>query len=146
MDTNSEMSFHGIGPKTAALVLLFSFNAAIVPVDNGILRVVKRLRLVRARSRDLEAERVISPLVTRGQHHAMHLLLYTHAKQTCRPRNPKGDQCKLLPLCPFGQRRMKHRPPEERIEPVLRMNTRKKILARFVSAGIAKRGELEEPE
>src|SRR4051812_25633670 len=51
------MGFYGIGPKTAAFTLLFAFNHPLLPVDNGVLRVVRRLRLVRPKARDLEAER-----------------------------------------------------------------------------------------
>src|SRR5690606_10378345 len=47
-------SFHGIGPRTAAFTLLFGFGRPILPVDNGVLRVVKRLRLVRPKARDRE--------------------------------------------------------------------------------------------
>ena len=95
--------FHGIGPKTAAFTLLFAFEHPVLPVDNGVLRVLRRTRLVRPKARDAEAERVLSPLIPRGRHYAMHVLLFTHAKQRCRPKNPKCDECALLELCPFGK-------------------------------------------
>lgn len=132
------MSFRGVGPKTAALVMLFGFGMAILPVDNGILRVVKRLRLVRSKARDLEAERVLSPLVPSGKHYALHVLMFEHAKERCRPRNPKCDECKLAEECPFGQRRLRHAKPagDDREEEVVRVRRR---LARFASAGLARR-------
>jgi endonuclease-3 len=130
-------SFHGIGPKTAAVTLLFAFDQAVLPVDNGVLRVVRRLRLVRQAARDLEAERVLSPLISRGRHYATHVLLFQHAKDRCRPRNPRCDECNLLPMCPFGQRHVKHRPPKtEDVIPASR--TRPTILAKFASDGVAK--------
>jgi endonuclease-3 len=126
------MSFFGIGPKTAAFTMLFGFGREVLPVDNGVLRVLKRLRLVRAKARDLEAQRVLSPLIAKGRHYATHLLLFQHAKERCRPRNPKCRECELLKLCPFGQRRLRHRPvgKEEVIEQLQR--------ARTLSAGISK--------
>ncbi|TFG03677.1 endonuclease III, partial [Candidatus Thorarchaeota archaeon] len=36
-------SLHGVGPKTAAIVLLFSFGRAALPVDTHVWRVTKRL-------------------------------------------------------------------------------------------------------
>src|SRR5688572_4084669 len=78
--------FHGIGPKTAAFTLLFAFDHPVLPVDNGVLRVVRRTRLVRAKARDAEAEQVLSPLIPSGRHYEMHVLLFTHAKQRCRPK------------------------------------------------------------
>ena len=104
------MSFHGIGPKTAAFTLLFAFHRPLVPVDNGVLRVLRRLRLVRPKARDLECERTISPLVANGAHYATHVLLFRHARERCRPKNPKCDDCDLLPLCPHGQRVVRHKP------------------------------------
>jgi endonuclease-3 len=129
------MSFHGIGPKTAAFTLLFGFGHAVLPVDNGVLRVVRRLRLVRPKARDLEAERVLSPLIANGAHHPTHVLLFRHARERCRPRNPKCGECTLLKLCPHGQRIVKHRPPDRRVEPPPRP-ARPLRLAGFVSAGL----------
>jgi endonuclease-3 len=132
------MSFRGVGPKTAALVMLFGFGMAILPVDNGILRVVKRLRLVRSKARDLEAERVLSPVMARGSHYALHVLTFEHAKEKCRPRNPKCDECQLVDECPFGQRRLRHAAPTggDRDDEIVRVRRR---LARFASAGLARR-------
>jgi len=135
------MGFHGIGPKTAAFTLLFAFNHPLLPVDNGVLRVVRRLRLVRPKARDLEAERTLSPVIAKGTHHATHVLLFRHAKERCRPKNPKCDDCELLKMCPHGQRVLRHRPPEPGTEPLPR--GRKAPLARFASAGIVKHGDDE---
>lgn len=129
--------FHGIGPKTAAFTLLFAFAHPVLPVDNGVLRVLRRTRLVRPKARDAEAERTLSPLIPPGRHYALHVLLFTHAKQRCRPKNPKCDECELLKLCPHGQRRIRHAPPED-AEPFTRMRRRPAPLARFASAGIPK--------
>ena len=131
------MGLYGIGPKTAAYTLLFGFGHPVFPVDNGILRVVKRLRLVRPKARDLEAERVLSPLIAEGSHYATHVLTFRHAKERCRPRNPKCGECALLEVCAYGRRRVRHRPPAEVEEPVRR---RLAVLAGYVSAGIGKVG------
>ena len=136
-------AFHGIGPKTAAFTLLFAFDAAVLPVDNGILRVVRRLRLVRPKARDLEAERALSPLIADGRHYATHTLMFRHAKERCRPRNPKCHECKLLEVCPWGRRVVKHRPPERLEELVPRRGRPILVLAGHASAGIAPRDERE---
>jgi endonuclease-3 len=135
------MSFHGIGPKSAAFTLLFAFHRPIVPVDNGVLRVLRRLRLVRPEARDLECERTISPLVSKGAHYAIHVLLFRHAKERCRPKNPQCDDCDLLLLCPHGQRVIRHRPPQALELPPTRPEPRR--LALYVSAGISRRAEDE---
>ena len=126
-------SFHGVGPKTAAYTLLFGFNMPVLPVDNGILRVARRLRIMRPAAQADEAERTLAPLVPRGGHYPAHVLMFRHAKERCRPKNPKCDECKLLAMCPHGRRWVKHHPPEPGIDA-----PRPRPLAKFVSAGIAK--------
>lgn len=133
-------AYHGIGPKTAAFTLLFAFGHPLLPVDNGILRVARRLKLVRAKARDLEAERTLSPLIQKGRHYETHVLLFRHAKEKCRPRNPRCDECALLKLCPHGQRVIRHRPPEKALVLPL-LFKRKKTLSRYISDGVIKHGD-----
>ncbi len=138
------LSFHGIGPKTAAFTLMFAFQQPVLPVDNGVLRVLRRLRLVRPKARDLEAERTLSPLIAPGRHYPIHVLLFHHAKARCRPRNPKCGECALLEICPWGQRVVRHEPPSpEEVKPP-RGTKAVLVLAKYVSAGIAKRGDVGE--
>jgi endonuclease-3 len=132
------MGFHGIGPKTAAYTLLFSFGMPVMPVDNGILRVAKRLRLVRAKARDAEAGRVLEKLTAAADVYPMHVLAFAHAKARCRPKNPKCHECRLLELCPHGQRRVKHKPAEPTVEPKPR-RIGKVSLSRYASDGLARR-------
>jgi endonuclease-3 len=136
-------AFYGIGPKTAAFTLLFGFDRPVLPVDNGVLRVVRRLRLVRPKARDAEAEQVLSPLIARGRHYAAHVLLFAHAKERCRPKNPKCQECLLREVCPYGRRRVQHRPPEPATEMKPPGRMRPIFLANFASAGVVKRGDRE---
>ena len=130
-------SFHGVGPKTAAFTLLFAFNQPVLPVDNGILRVARRLRMVRTKAQADEAEQTLAPLAPAGGHYAAHVLLFRHAKARCRPKNPKCDECALLAVCPHGRRRVRHQPPaaDEEFPP---RPPWPKALARFVSAGVVR--------
>ena len=137
------MGFYGVGPKTAAFTLLFGLGHPVLPVDNAVLRVVRRLRLVRAKARDLEAERKLSPLIDAGKHHAAHVLLFRHAHERCRPRNPKCDGCALLKLCPHGGRVVRHRPPARGTESLPTRRRRPPQLAGFIAAGIPKHAEPE---
>jgi endonuclease-3 len=129
------MSFHGIGPRTAAFTLLFAFDRPVLPVDNGILRVVRRLRLVRPKAREAEVRRVIEPIIPRGRQFETHILLFEHAKRRCRPKNPKCDECLLNQMCPFGRRRLRHELPQN-AEPSFRRWP--VILSRFASDGLKK--------
>ena len=133
------MSFFGIGPKTAACTLLFAFGMPMFPVDNGILRVARRLRLVSPKTRDVETSRTIQCNASAKQCYPLHVLMFTHAKRTCRPRNPKCDECKLVELCPHGKKRLRHQPAETVEESVMRL--RPIILSRRAGDGIPKNEE-----
>ena len=133
-------SFTGVGPKTAACTLVFAFGFPIFPVDKGIARVARRLRLVGPRA----AESKVVETVERGtadhpeRRYPLHVLLYRHAKEVCKANTPLCDGCRLLDLCPTGQRRVRHAPaagdvPRKRPIP----------LARRISAGV-RRGEAED--
>lgn len=133
-------SFHGVGPKTTAFVALFALGHPTLPVDNGILRVVRRLGLARPRARDAEVTERLSPAIADGKHLATHVLLFRHAKARCRPTNPKCVDCRLLDECPFGKRRVLHLPPKELIELGLSAVQRRRLLARCISDGLDHRG------
>src|SRR5918993_1216911 len=98
-------SYYGIGPKTAAYTLLFSFNMPLFPVDRGIHRMSKRLNIVRPKAGEAETgqtiERTLPAPAT--QCFPLHVLMFAHAKKYCRPRNPKCRQCNLASVCPSGK-------------------------------------------
>lgn len=98
-------SFHGVGAKTAAVVLLFSFGKEAFPVDTHILRVTKRLGLVPPAADLSRAAARLEPLVPRGESIPLHINLIRLGREVCRPRNPSCPQCPLLAVCPEGQRR-----------------------------------------
>ena len=124
-------SFHGVGPKTVACALLFGFGMPVFPVDNGVMRLARRLGWVRAKAREAEVQTTVEKASEPEKRYALHTLMYQHAKEICRPKNPKCDECVLLDICPSGKRRRKHAPAKE--EP-----TRPRRPSRFISAGLAR--------
>jgi endonuclease-3 len=126
------MSFHGIGPKTVDCTLLFAFGMPVFPVDKGIWRLARRLRIVPAKASEPRVATAIerATVNTSGRRYALHVLMYEHAKEICRPKNPKCDACRLLPSCPYGQRRLRHLAEPEAPRRGL------KLPARWVSAGL----------
>src|SRR6476620_11280762 len=116
----------------------------IFPVDHGIWRMARRLRLVCAKAPEPETTRALTRLCDPGQHYPLHVLLFTHAKSHCRPRNPKCRDCPLLQCCPTGQSRNRHRPDAAATLPPKK--TREKILARFASAGVPMNGRTDADE
>jgi len=100
------LSLKGIGPKTAACVLLFSCNRPVFPMDTHILRITRRLGLIPQKINDLSAHKIMESLIPPQKHYSLHINLIRHGRVTCRPRNPQCDQCSLQEQCQFSQSRI----------------------------------------
>lgn len=102
-------SFDGVGPKTAACVLLFALGRAVFPVDTHILRVGKRLGLVDPRATPEKAQEILGQAIPPECVYPLHINLIEHGRRVCRSRNPACEICVARPLCatanpPRGQR------------------------------------------
>jgi endonuclease III len=96
----------GVGRKTAACVLLFSFGRPEVPVDTHVYRVSSRLGLIRAGASFDEAHDEMLRLVDPGDAYEVHVLLIRHGRRTCIAREPRCAECPLRRMCPEGRRRL----------------------------------------
>lgn len=96
-------SLKGVGPKTAACVLLFSFAKPIMPVDTHIFRIAKRLRLIAEKADIEEAHRRLTGLCgkTQGLIYELHLCIIDHGRRTCKAQNPRCGFCVLYNMCRF---------------------------------------------
>lgn len=94
---------NGIGPKTAAIVLLFSFNRPAFPVDTHVHRVSRRLGLIGPQVSREKAHAVLETLLPPETYYAFHLNLIEHGRQVCQARQPGCECCPLLSLCSYGQ-------------------------------------------
>lgn len=94
-------SIDGVGQKTAAIVMLFSFGKPAFPVDTHIFRVGKRLGLISPRASRDTAQRELERLVPEEEYYNMHLNLIEHGRRRCRARNPRCTECEVSRYCLF---------------------------------------------
>ena len=94
-------SLKGIGPKTAACVLLFSFGMPVMPVDTHIFRVSKRLGFIAADTGIEGAHEKLQGIVPGRLIYEFHLGIIEHGRRTCRAQNPRCGFCVLYPLCRY---------------------------------------------
>jgi endonuclease III len=101
-------SLPGVGRKTAACVLLFSFGRPDVPVDTHVYRVGSRLGLFRHGASFEEAHEELLRLAGRDGQEAYetHVLLIRHGRRTCVARTPRCAECPIRRMCPEGRRRL----------------------------------------
>ena len=93
----------GVGPKTAAIVLLFSLGRPAFPVDTHVHRVTARLGLIPAAMTAEKAHDRLEEIVPSDQYYAFHLTVIEHGRRVCVARNPRCDSCCLQRLCAYYQ-------------------------------------------
>ncbi len=99
------MSIEGVGPKTAAIVLLFSLNRPAFPVDTHIHRVSTRLGLISPKTSPEKAHSSLEGLVPPKWYYSLHLNLIAHGRQVCSARRPRCELCQLSKWCDDFARR-----------------------------------------
>lgn len=97
------LSLKGVGPKTAACVLLFSCKHPVFPMDTHIFRILRRMGILPEKINDELAHQMIEKLVPRKKHYSLHINLITHGRRICHSQNPKCGQCSLIEYCEFGR-------------------------------------------
>ena len=98
-------SLPGVGRKTAACVLLFSFGLHEVPVDTHVHRVGVRLGLFREKDSLEACHDELNRLTGPDDGFEVHMALIRHGRRTCTARAPRCGECPLLSLCPYGRAR-----------------------------------------
>jgi endonuclease-3 len=93
-------SLPGVGPKTAACVLLFALGRPALPVDTHVHRVAKRLGLVPEKCTAEQAHELLEPMLTPTQVYPFHIQLIKHGRRTCHAQRPKCPTCPLRDVCP----------------------------------------------
>jgi endonuclease-3 len=96
----------GVGPKTAACVLLFACRKPVLPVDTHVHRVSRRLGLIAPGTDAAKAHDELSPLVPPRRVLEFHIQLIRHGRSRCSARSPQCEECPLLNLCREGAKRL----------------------------------------
>ena len=90
----------GVGRKTAACVLLFSYGLRDVPVDTHVSRVGMRLHLLRPGAPFEELHDEMLALTPPGAELEFHVNLLRHGRRTCHSQRPSCSTCVLRSSCP----------------------------------------------
>lgn len=91
----------GIGPKTAAIILLFSFNRPAFPVDTHVHRVTGRLGLIGEKTSADKAHAILEAIAPPENYYADHLNFIRHGREVCKAQNPRCGVCFLADHCRY---------------------------------------------
>lgn len=94
-------SLDGVGPKTAACVLLFACGKPAFPVDTHVHRVSQRLGLVGPKASPEQAHAELEAFVPPDLAYAFHMDLIRHGREVCKAQRPRCGACPVASLCPY---------------------------------------------
>lgn len=93
----------GVGPKTAACVLLFDLGRPALPVDTHVHRVARRLGLIGPKVSAERAHGELQAQLAPEQVYEFHLNMIEHGRRICRAPTPRCAVCPLTGLCNYYQ-------------------------------------------
>jgi endonuclease-3 len=96
------MKFKGVGPKTAAIVLLFSLGHPAFPVDTHIFRVTRRIGLLPEKMTVEQAHPHLETLFPQDAYYSAHLNIIRLGREICAARTPECPRCPLRTLCKYA--------------------------------------------
>ncbi len=96
-------SFHGVGAKTAACVLMFNLGRPVLPVDTHVHRVAGRLGLIGPKVTADGAHDQLQALLEDDQVYSFHVHMIQHGRRTCHARRPECGSCPVRRECDFYQ-------------------------------------------
>jgi endonuclease-3 len=97
------VSLPGVGPKTAACVLLFALQRPVMPVDTHVHRVARRLGIIGEKVTADQAHPLLTGLAgadDAAQVYAVHVDFVRHGRRICHARRPACGECPLASMCP----------------------------------------------
>jgi endonuclease-3 len=97
----------GVGPKTAACVLLFSLGRPALPVDTHVYRVSQRLGLIDSKVSPDNAHRILGKMVPPHSIYEFHINMVRHGRKVCRAQSPLCGGCLLNKGCAYGKRTLR---------------------------------------
>src|SRR5437868_5256390 len=91
----------GVGPKTAACVLMFNLGRAVMPIDTHVWRTSKRLGLIGPKVNADQAHTVFAKITPPEWVYPLHVNLIRHGRQVCHAQRPSCEQCPLYKACAY---------------------------------------------
>jgi len=99
-------ALHGVGRKTANVVLNEGFGLSTIAVDMHIFRVSNRTKLAEGKNPD-QVEQALYKVVPNKYLKDAHHLLLLHGRYTCKARTPSCNKCVIIKFCKYSQKELR---------------------------------------
>lgn len=100
------MSIKGVGPKTAAIVLLFSMGIPAFPVDTHIYRVTGRIGIRPEKMNVEKAHDYLEERIPEDAYYDLHLNLIRLGREICGARKWHCYCCPIEGLCKYDKKNL----------------------------------------
>ena len=97
------VSLHGVGRKTANILLGNAFGQQAIGVDTHVMRLSQRLGLTTQKDADKIEADLTRVVPKKERTHFCHLLQY-HGRRICVARKPRCPECVIAAWCPYPQK------------------------------------------
>lgn len=107
MKRTTEAAWHylqqlpGVGPKTAACVLMFHLDQAAFPIDTHVLRTTRRLGLISPKVSADGAHVLFAKVIPPEWVYPLHVNLIQHGRHVCHAQRPACNVCTLYQECAY---------------------------------------------
>jgi endonuclease-3 len=98
-DLDALLSLHGVGRKTANLVITFAFGLPGICVDTHVHRISNRLGFVRTGTPE-QTEHALRRRLPPRHWIGLNDLFVSFGQNLCRPTSPHCSRCPLNTCCP----------------------------------------------
>lgn len=91
----------GVGPKTAACVLMFHLNKPAFPIDTHVGRTLQRLGVIGPKISIETAHTLVEKAIPPEWVYPLHVNLIRHGRQVCHAQRPACANCTLYNECAY---------------------------------------------
>jgi endonuclease-3 len=91
----------GVGPKTAACVLMFHLARPAFPIDTHVGRSLRRLGVIAPAVSTDAAHTLMANVLPEAWVYPLHVNLITHGRRICHAQRPACSACTLYEACAY---------------------------------------------
>jgi len=95
--------FPSVGMKTAACVMVFSYDKPVIPVDTHVHRLSRRLGLATEKATPDQVFSVLMEITPDEIKYRFHVYLIRHGRAVCKSQRPNCPDCTISHLCPSAE-------------------------------------------
>ncbi len=104
-DIDELVKLHGVGRKTASVVLAEAFGRPAIAVDTHVKRVSNRLGFTKSTD-PVKIEQDLKALFPESEWGGLSMRLIQFGRDVCDARAPRCADCELVDLCPWPDKRL----------------------------------------